>query len=123
MHPSETVKKGTKPVGLRPTARRTYIPSTNLFEEVNAAAKGRIESLCRGWLGRCERSGVNLLALNPTRADRKIGSFSINVHTGVWADFATDDAGGDIISFYAYIRGLKQIEAARELADMLGVRA
>ena len=123
VHPSETLAKGGKQVGLRPTARRTFTPRTNLFDAVNAAAEGQIESLCRDWLGRCERSGLNLMALNPTRADKNIGSFGIHVRTGVWADFATGDRGGDIISFYAYIRGLKQIEAARELAGMLGVQA
>ena len=43
------------------------------------------------------------------------------MRTGVWADFATDDKGGDIISYYAYIKGLGQIDAAKELADRLGV--
>lgn len=98
-------------------------PRTNIFAAVNAAAKGQIESLCRGWLGRCERSGDNLMALNPTRADKSIGSFGINVKTGVWADFATGDRGGDIISFCAYIHGMSQIEAARALAKTLGVEA
>ena len=98
-------------------------PRVNIFEAVNDAAKGQIESLCRGWLGRCERSGDNLMALNPTRADKSIGSFGINTCTGVWADFATGDKGGDIISFYAYLHGMSQIDAARELAKTLGVAA
>lgn len=93
----------------------------NIFEEVNAAAQGRIESLVRGWVAKARMSGDNLFALNPTRADKTVGSFCINVRTGVWADFATDDKGGDIISYYAYIKGLSQIDAAKELADRLGV--
>jgi len=97
-------------------------PRTNIFDAVNTATAGRIESLCRGWLGRCKRCGDNLLALNPTRMDKNIGSFGINVKTGVWADFATGDKGGDIISFYAYVRGMSQIDAARDLANQLGVQ-
>ncbi len=93
----------------------------NLFEEVNAAAQGRIESLVRGWVSKARKNGDNLFSLNPTRADKKVGSFCINVRTGVWADFATDDKGGDIISYFAYLNGLSQIDAAKELADRLGV--
>ncbi|KIC48914.1 hypothetical protein RA29_14750 [Tateyamaria sp. ANG-S1] len=56
-----------------------------------------------------------------TRADRNIGSFCINVRSGLWADFATGGSGGDIISFVAYVRGTRQIEAAKELAGILGI--
>lgn len=93
----------------------------DIFEEVNSAAQGRIESLARGWVSKARMSGDNMFALNPTRADKKVGSFCINVRTGVWADFATGDKGGDIISFFAYIHGLSQIDAAKELAERLGV--
>lgn len=107
----------------RPKAKgRPYKASNrNIFEEVNAAAQGRIESLARGWVSKARMSGDNLFALNPTRADKKVGSFCINVRTGVWADFATDDKGGDIISYFAYLHGMSQIDAAKELADRLGV--
>lgn len=96
-------------------------PNRNIFEAVNAAAQGRIESLARGWVAKARLSGDNLFALNPTRADKTVGSFCINVRTGIWADFATNDKGGDIISYYAYLHGLSQIDAAKELADRLGV--
>lgn len=43
--------------------------------------------------------------------------------TGRWADFATDDKGGDVVSLAAYLAGTGQADAARNLADMLGVRA
>lgn len=95
----------------------------NIFAEVNAAAAGRIRSLVEGWVSNTRMSGDNLFALNPTRDDRRPNSFCINVRTGVWADFATGDRGGDIISYYAYIFGLTQIDAARELAKQLGVDA
>jgi putative DNA primase/helicase len=47
-------------------------------------------------------------------------SLSVNVHTGAWADFATDDKGGDLISLYAAIHGMNNGKAARTLMESLG---
>lgn len=123
MHPSE--------IGLRRPACKPGPRSNSaqhgrhdvIFRAVNDAARHQIRALAERWLGKTRMSGDNLLALNPTREDRNLGSFSINTKTGLWADFATGDKGGDIISFYAYLHGVSQIEAARELARILGVRA
>ena len=46
-------------------------------------------------------------------------SLSINITTGAWSDFATGDKGGDLLSLYAATRGLRQLEAARELTGTL----
>jgi uncharacterized protein (DUF927 family) len=62
------------------------------------------------------------VTLNPTRSDSKPGSFSINLNTGAWADFATGDKGGDLVALVAYIEGKKQGEAATLLADFLGLK-
>ena len=43
-------------------------------------------------------------------------SLSINVNTGAWADFASTERGGDLISLYAAIHRMSQVEAARELS-------
>lgn len=48
------------------------------------------------------------------------GSFSVNLTTGAWADFATGDKGGDLTSLYAAIHGLNNGQAARELMGQLG---
>ena len=61
------------------------------------------------------------MALNPTRHDRHLGSFRINMRTGRWADFATGDRGGDVVSLAAYLSHLKQSEAAEKLADGIGI--
>ncbi len=58
---------------------------------------------------------------NPKRLDRNPGSFRVNLRTGRWADFATGDKGGDVVSLAAYLDGCRQGEAARRLAEMLGV--
>lgn len=38
-------------------------------------------------------------------------SFSVNLKTGVWAEFAGEQKGGDVISLYAAIKGITQGEA------------
>ena len=58
---------------------------------------------------------------NPRRADKRSGSFKINIKSGRWCDFSTGDAGGDIISLLAYVENLSQVQAARVLSVMLGL--
>ena len=65
--------------------------------------------------------GHEIQMLNPTRADNHFGSFSISVRTGRWAEFATGDKGGDVVSLVAYLQGERQIDAAKDLARMLGM--
>jgi hypothetical protein len=38
---------------------------------------------------------MEYIVLNPRRADNHLGSFSINLRTGCWADFSSNDRGGD----------------------------
>ena len=66
--------------------------------------------------------GREYTARNPKRSDNRPGSFRINIRTGKWADFATGDKGGDVISLAAYLFDLSQGEAKQRLAEMLGVR-
>lgn len=91
------------------------------FQRINQAALPVLMGLCQRWLPGGQVRGCEYVALNPRRADRKAGSFSINLSTGRWADFSSGDKGGDPISLAAYLHGLSQGEAARELAVMLGV--
>lgn len=53
----------------------------------------RIADLCARLAPDGVRAGHEWQALNPTRADGRRGSFSINLHTGKWADFAADKRG------------------------------
>ena len=55
--------------------------------------------------------GNEYVVKNPTRNDNKAGSFSINGVTGAWSDFATNDAGKDLISLTSYIKGISLVEA------------
>jgi hypothetical protein len=90
------------------------------FEAVSGAAAGVLSALVARWLPDGRRQGQEWVARNPTRADRQPGSFRVNLRTGRWADFATGDRGGDVVSLAAYLFGLSQIEAARRLAAMVG---
>lgn len=48
------------------------------------------------------------------------GSCSINLNSGKWADFSTDDSGKDLIALVAAIEHVNQYEAAERLAGMAG---
>ena len=92
------------------------------FAAIAAAALNQSESLVAEWLPGGQKVGPEWKALNPTRADGKIGSFSVNLVTGAWGDFACDDKGGDLVSLYAYLFHYgDQGKAAVELADRFGI--
>ena len=92
------------------------------FVSVNRAAMAVLPVLLRRWLPRGRREGSEYVALNPKRRDRRLGSFKVNLHTGKWADFATGDKGGDVVSLAAYLAHISQADAAFKLATMLGKR-
>ena len=92
------------------------------FNRINTTALANLPTLLARWLPDGRREGNEYVARNPRRLDRRPGSFRINLCTGKWADFATGDRGGDPVSLAAYLAGMGQAEAARNLAAMLGVR-
>ena len=101
-----------------------YGQSTLPFAEIAAAALSSAPSLLAEWLpsGKRAESGTEWVARNPTRADSKLGSFSISLVNGMWSDFATDEGGRDLVSLYAYLfHDNNQGKAAVELADRLGI--
>ena len=93
------------------------------FAAINRAALAAFPAVLARVLPGGKRVGAEIVALNPRRADRRLGSFKINRYNGRWADFATGDKGGDPISLVAYLAGVLQGEAARLLARMLGLEA
>lgn len=100
-----------------PSARRVVD-----FARVNAAALAVLPELLQRWLPDGKRQGAEYLARNPRRDDHRMGSFRINLMTGRWADFATDDArGGDVVSLLAYLDGCRQYEAVQKLTEILAI--
>lgn len=92
------------------------------FTRINCAALARLPDILARWLPGGRIEGTEYVALNPRRADRRPGSFKVNLKTGQWADFAIESARGrDVVSLAAYLGGIGQVEAAERLAAMLGM--
>jgi hypothetical protein len=91
------------------------------FDKINRTALAALPVLLVRWLPNGRRRGRRWYALNPLRNDHHIGSFSVDLATGRWADFATGDTGADVINLYAYLRNLGQGDAARELVQLLRI--
>ena len=93
------------------------------FTLINNQILAQSPQILREWLPRGKVAGREYIALNPTRADNTLGSFKINYQTGVWEDFSggPGDKGGDLVSLYAYIKGIKQGEAAKQIAEDLNI--
>lgn len=89
------------------------------IKQVAAASLVSIERILSSWLPGGKQHGHEYQAINPTRTDSKLGSFSINCNTGAWSDFATGDKGGDLVALVAYLEGTKQGDAAKRLAEFL----
>lgn len=91
------------------------------IKQVAATSKNSIETVLNHWLPGGKREGHEYLPLNPKRSDITPGSFSINLNTGAWGDFATGDKGLDLVSLVGYLEGITQGEAAKRLAAFLGI--
>src|SRR5262245_48684279 len=122
--------RGRARYGVKGAAAKTRKPrpfnNTNTinFEAINAAAIQSLPLLLARWLPGGKRLGKEYIALNAARADRQRCSFKVvevGHRSGVWADLASVDHGGDPITLAAYLFALRQGEAARKLALMLPV--
>jgi putative DNA primase/helicase len=93
--------------------------STSLdFNTINTNAMAQLPDLLFRWLPAGKRDGHEFKVGNLNGEPGK--SLSINIQTGQWADFASNEKGGDPISLYAAIHKIPQGEAARALAEELG---
>lgn len=93
----------------------------NAIRSVAAAAAQVAEILVPEWLPEGRRQAAEWICRNPTRADRHAGSFSVSLVDGCWHDFATGDGGGDLVALGAYLWNVRQTDAARIVADRLGL--
>ena len=92
------------------------------IQDIAAAALAAADTLLADWLPDGQRKGDEYWPTNPVRGDRQPGSFSINLMTGRWYDFASGDKGGDLVSLLAYLGGYRQLEAAQLIAQQLGLQ-
>lgn len=91
------------------------------FHRVNSVALASSTAVVSGLLPDGRREGREWVALNPKRPDQRLGSFKVNLVSGVWKDFANGDGGADLVSLAAFVAGVSQREAAIRLAERLGV--
>jgi len=92
------------------------------FEDTANTAIGSAEHICRHLLPDGFRRGGVWVARNPRRDDRNLGSFKISLGSGVWKDYASDDKGGDLISLWAFVNNVPQIDALRGLQSFLSLK-
>ena len=91
------------------------------FSGLSSLLLGKINSLLPEWL-----PGGRLNGREYCCGDIRGGqgdSFKVNLDTGMWAEFAGNEKGGDLISLYAAITGKSQGEAFKELEEVNRPRA
>jgi hypothetical protein len=98
-------------------------PRKIAFRRIADAALGAASTLVPRWLPDGRREGAEWVATNPTRTDKRRGSFKVNLQSGRWSDFAVGASGGDLTALAAYIFSLSQREAALKIAGALGIDA
>jgi len=96
--------------------------STPDCKMIAAHALAHIEAICTRWLPDGKKAGHEWEIGDRHGAPGK----SLKVHlsgakAGMWADFSTGDKGGDLVSLVAFVEGTAQGDAARKLADFLGL--
>lgn len=106
-------------------SKQHELPKYPSFAEVKAASLRSIHAVLARWLpgGKTVDCGHEYTAPNPTRADKSMGSFKVNLNKGAWSDFATGDSGGDLIDLVRYVDGCSEVEARNALADFLNMSA
>ena len=88
------------------------------FATLAAALLDRAGTLVPQWLPGGDVRGHEYICANLQGGRGR--SCSVNLTSGVWADFSSDEKGGDLISLAAAIRGLNNGQAARELMREMG---
>jgi uncharacterized protein (DUF927 family) len=90
------------------------------FKRLASMALSQMPNILDRYLPGGKYDGNEYTVINPNRSDSSAGSFKINVSTGIWSDFATNDKGADPTSLLAYVLNITQGEAYKELSKHLG---
>lgn len=89
------------------------------FKGIADAALAQAESLLVQWVGG-KRAGHEWTARKTVEGG--LGdSLTTNLHTGAWLHGATQDAGGDLVSLYAYVYGRGMVDAAKAVGELVGM--
>jgi predicted P-loop ATPase len=90
------------------------------FKYLARAVLSRANEFLPAWLPGGVIEGREYVCANIRGGEGK--SFKVNTTSGKWADFAAGQKGGDLISLYAEINNLSQLEAAKILSKEVGHR-
>jgi len=89
------------------------------FDAIAGALLAQAETLVPQWLPHGKRRGREWVCGD---LYGEVGdSCSVNLQTGLWRDFASDEGGRDLISLFAAIHSIGQGPAAKQLADLTSV--
>jgi hypothetical protein len=89
------------------------------FADLARALLDQIDRLVPMWLPDGVKNGHEYVCGSLSGGKGK--SCSVNMVTGQWSDFATGEAGNDLISLYGAINGFSNGKAAAEVARELGL--
>ena len=92
---------------------RAPLPPIN-FAALAEALLARADTLVPAWLPGGHREGHEYKCAN--LGGGRGGSCSINLVTGAWGDFATDEKGRDLVSLYAAIHACTRLATQRKRA-------
>lgn len=92
------------------------------FERVGSAALQSVASLVSEWLPNGVREGVEwCVGSRDGEAGRSMKICIAGAKAGVWSDFSAGDVGSDLISLYAYLNRMEQVDAMKSMASSLGI--
>jgi predicted P-loop ATPase len=88
------------------------------FEEIAPLALARATELLPRWLGGKKRGSE---WVGERRANGGLGdSWSVSLESGAWLHGSGDERGGDLISLYAALNNLSQVESLHAVAGLIG---
>jgi putative DNA primase/helicase len=92
------------------------------FGTVGRAALDSIHALLSKWFpAGVANGGEFCIGSSDGEAGQSLRIRLTGEKAGVWSDFAAGEAGGDLISLYAYVHGLTNGKACKALAEELGI--
>lgn len=92
------------------------------FSIVGRAALNSIETLLQEWFPNGVREGHEFcIGSREGEAGQSLRIRVTGDKAGVWSDFSDGEAGGDLISLYAFIHGVRPGQACKAIAERLGI--
>jgi predicted P-loop ATPase len=89
------------------------------ISRIAQAALASADTLLPRWLSGGRWEGAEWRCGDLSGAPGK--SCAVNAKTGRWSDFQSGESGGDLVALYAAMHSVSQLEAARSVADEVGL--